>query len=94
MPNKNEISRETWSTDSQYFLRAFAIIAKSVGPAGIPVAKAIVQVFRGHPAVTSASEIFISMSTLGSYDLLDELQNAERIGRDFIASIQRFDAFR
>lgn len=55
---------------------------------GIQIAKAVVHVFDGDPLITGESAVFYAFSELHSYDLLDELQNAERIGRDFVASIQ------
>lgn len=55
---------------------------------GIQVAKAVVHVFDGDPAVTGMPAVFYAFSQLHSYDLLDELQNAERIGREFVDSIR------
>lgn len=55
---------------------------------GIQIAKAVVHVFDGDPTVTGKAAIFYSFSELHSYDLLDELQNAERIGREFVDSIR------
>ena len=55
---------------------------------GIFIAQAVVHVFDGDPFRTGESAIFYSFSDLHSSDLLDELQNAERIGRDFLNSIK------
>ena len=57
--------------------------------AGIQIAKAVVHVFDGDPVLTGAGAIYYAFSELHSHDLLDELQNAERIGRDFVAKIKR-----
>jgi hypothetical protein len=54
---------------------------------GIQIAKAVVHVYDGDPVITGQAAIFYAFSELHSYDLLDELQNAERIGREFVDSI-------
>jgi hypothetical protein len=55
---------------------------------GGPIAQAVVHVYDGDPVVTGKAAIFNAFSKLHSYDLLDELQNAERIGRDYVHSIK------
>ena len=56
--------------------------------ADLQIAKAVVHVFDGNPAVSGAGAIYHAFSELHSSDLLDELQNAERIGRDFVSSMR------
>ena len=58
-------------------------------PAGIQISKAVVHVFDGDPVLTGAGPIYYAFTKLHSHDLLDELQNAERIGRDFVAKIKQ-----
>lgn len=67
---------------------AHAKFLTSMGVSGQPIAKAVVHVYEGDPLITGATSIFHGFSNLHSYDLLDELQNAERIGRDFLNSIR------
>lgn len=89
MRTRYEISRDTWSADGRYLIRAYAKIPR-IAPLG-HMARAIglVQVFDGDPSLTGNRELFLSASELNSTDLLDELQNAERLGRDFVAKIKR-----
>lgn len=84
MQKKERLQRETWTLDHQYLIRAYA---KFDGPqvnSKKRYARAVVQVFKGDPAITFECEIFFAVSVLHGEDLLDELQNAERIARDFI----------
>jgi len=86
MYRATELSRSVWSLDRKYLIVAKAKF-RIVG--GLPerlIAKAVVHVFEGDPMISGASSIFSSFSDLHSSDLLDEFQNAERIGRDFVAS--------
>jgi hypothetical protein len=48
----------------------------------------VVHVYEGDPVVMEKAAIFEAYSKLHSYDLLDELQNAERMGRDYVDSIK------
>jgi hypothetical protein len=86
MYKSTEISRSVWSSDGRYLVMAHAKFRERLAACGVRVAKAVVHVFEGDPVLTGASAIFYSFSELHSGDLLDELQNAERIGRDFLAS--------
>lgn len=88
MHKSKEISRSMWTSDGRYLVMAHAKFRARLAASGIRVAKAVVHVFEGDPVITGASAIFYSFSELHSSDLLDELQNAERIGRDFLASIR------
>lgn len=81
---RTEIYRETWSSDRRYLIRAYAKLVPGFDAVCDSAAMGVVQVFEGDPAVTGLPEIFLSSSKLNCADLLDELQNAERIGRDFI----------
>jgi hypothetical protein len=81
-----EISRSVWSPDGKYLIIAQAKFRIFKGLPEQFIAKAVVHVFKGDPIISGASSIFSGFSNLHSSDLLDELQNAERIGRDFIAS--------
>ena len=89
MPKQQDIFRETWSADGRYLIRAYARIADATYVGYVSRALGVVQVFDGDPAVNGKAEVFLSSSRLNSYDLLDELQNAESIGRDFIAAMRR-----
>jgi hypothetical protein len=87
MYKPEEISRSIWSLDGRYLIMAHAKFRERLAACGIFVAKAVVHVFDGDPFITGESAIFYSFSELHSGNLLDELQNAERIGRDFLTSI-------
>lgn len=87
MHKSKEISRSMWTSDGRYLVMAHKFRAR-LAASGIRVAKAVVHIFEGDPVITGASAIFYAFSELHSSDLLDELQNAERIGRDFLASIR------
>jgi hypothetical protein len=84
MIKNKEISRTTWSSDGKYQIVAYAKFDPVIGVTTIPTARAVVHVFEGDSMAPSSSSIFASLSDLHCNDLLDELQNAERIGRDFI----------
>lgn len=88
MHNRNEILRETRSADGKYFIRAYAKIPRLGLLGHMARAIGLVQVFEGDPSVTGNPEIFLSASRLNGTDLLDELQNAERIGRDYVDSLR------
>lgn len=88
MRTRNEIFRETRSADGRYVIRAYARIGDQHTMASVFGVLGVVQVFDGDPSINGRPEIFLSSSKLNSHDLLDELQNAERIGRDFIAGIR------
>lgn len=88
MAKSREISRSVWTTDGKYLVIAHAKFRTVRGLTGQRIAKAIVHVYASDPVVTGGSTIFSGFSDLHSYDLLDELQNAERIGRDFVASLR------
>ena len=87
MSHRKELFRETWSSDRKYLIRAYAKVVAQPGITRVFTAIAFVQVFEGDPKITPPRELFFSASELNAHDLLDELQNAERIGRDFIAGI-------
>lgn len=86
MSRSTEITRSVWSPDRQYLVIAQAKFTTVQGLQGQFIAKAVVHVFKGNPLISGAPSIFSSFSDLHSSDLLDELQNAERIARDFIDS--------
>lgn len=86
MYKSKEISRRLWSSDGRYLVMAHAKFRERMAACGVHVAIAVVHIFEGDPVLTDASAIFYSFSQLHSGDLLDEVQNAERIGRDFFAS--------
>jgi hypothetical protein len=88
MDELNELARSVWSPDKKYLVMAHAKFRTVHGPNERAIAKAVVHVYRGDPIVTGASSIFSCFSMLHSSDLLDELQNAERLGRDFLASLR------
>ena len=88
MHKSNELSRSVWSTDGRYLMMTHAKFQNSRNASDIQIAKAVVRVYDGDPVVTGKDAIFYSFSELHSYDLLDELQNAERIGREFIDSLR------
>jgi hypothetical protein len=88
MFKSKELLRSIWSPDRRYLILAHAKFRNVRGLNDRPIAKAIVIVFEGDPAASDTPAVFSSYSELHSYDLLDELQNAERIGRDFVASIR------
>jgi hypothetical protein len=88
MDKPNELARSVWSPDKKYLVMAHARFRTVHGPGGRPIAKAMVHVYQGDPTVTGASSIFSCFSMLHCSDLLDELQNAERLGRDFLASLR------
>jgi len=81
---KNVLERTTWTQDRQYVIKARAKFAHPLIGGALVAARADVMVFRGDPEITRRREIFYALSQLHSHDLLDELQNAERIARDFI----------
>jgi hypothetical protein len=87
MHKSNELSRSTWSPDGRYLVVAHAKFRELRTDADRKIAKAVVHVFEGDPAITGAPAIYYAFSELHSRDLLDELQNAERIGRDFVSSV-------
>ena len=87
MHKRKDILRETWSANGRYLIRAYSKIADAIHVGYVPHVMGVVQVFDGDPSVNGKPEIFLSCSKLNGFDLLDELQNAERIGRDFIAAI-------
>jgi hypothetical protein len=88
MYKSKELSRSIWSPDGRYLVMAHAKFRNLRTAAGIRIAKAVVHVFDRDPVVAGAAPLYYAFSELHSYDLLDELQNAERIGRDFISSIR------
>jgi hypothetical protein len=88
MYKSKEISRSVWSSDGNYLVMAHAKFRTTRGITGQLIAKAVVHVYEGDPVITGAASIFFAFSHLHSCDLLDELQNAERIGRDFLTSIR------
>jgi hypothetical protein len=83
---RTDIFRETWSADGRYLIRAYAKVVADFARGSR--AMGVVQVFDGDPSLTGKPDIFLSSSKLHGNDLLDELQNAERIGRDFIADFR------
>jgi hypothetical protein len=87
MHKSKEMSRSNWSRDGRFLIMAHVKYRSLRSAMGIQIAKAVVHVFDGDPAVNGMPAIFYAFSELHSYDLLDELQNAERIGRDFVDSI-------
>lgn len=87
MYKSDELLRSIWSLDRRYLVLAHAKFRNVRGPAGQPIAKAVVIVFEGDPAVEGTPVVYSAFSNLHSCDLLDELQNAERIGRDFVGAI-------
>lgn len=89
MRNRKDIYRETWSADGRYLIRAYAKFSVETATEGSKKAIGVVQVFEGDPTLSGAPEIFLSSSKLNCIDLLDELQNAEWLGRDFVAKIKR-----
>jgi hypothetical protein len=88
MYKSREMSRSIWTPDGKYLVMAHAKFRTVRGPTGQRVAKAVVHVYAGDPLVSGVDWIFSGFSELHSYDLLDELQNAERIGRDFVAALR------
>jgi hypothetical protein len=88
MYKSKEMSRSVWLLDKKYLVMAHAKFRTVRGLTGQLIAKAVVHVYEGDPVVSGASSIFSGFSDLHSYDLLDELQNAERIGRDFVSSLR------
>jgi hypothetical protein len=88
MHKSKELSRSIWSADGKYLMTSHAKFRDTRGLTNRPIAKAVVLVFDGDPLLTGQQPIFSALSDLHSYDLLDELQNAERIGREFVASIR------
>jgi hypothetical protein len=88
MVKSREMSRSVWTTDGKYLVMAHAKFRTVRGLTGQRIAKAVVHVFAGNPVVSGVDAIFSGFSDLHSYDLLDELQNAERIGRDFVAALR------
>jgi hypothetical protein len=86
MNESKEMSRSIWSLDGKFLMTSHAKFRETRGLTGQPIAKAVVLVFEGDPLFTGKQPIFSAFSDLHSYDLLDELQNAERIGRDFVSS--------
>jgi len=89
MSNRKDIYRETWSADGRYLIRAYARFSVATAIKGSYKTVGVVQVFEGDPKLSGMSEIFLSSSKLNGIDLLDELQNAEWLGRDFVANIKR-----
>lgn len=89
MRNRKDIYRETWSADGKYLIRAYARFSIEAAVEGSHKVVGVVQVFEGDPKLSGMPEIFLSSSKLNGTDLLDELQNAEWLGRDFVAKIKR-----
>jgi hypothetical protein len=88
MHKSKELSRSIWSSDEKYLMMSHAKFKDARAWNARPIAKAVVLVFEGDPLKTGDLPIFSALSDLHSFDLLDELQNAERIGRDFLTSIR------
>jgi hypothetical protein len=88
MHKSKDMSRSIWSSDGKYLMMSHAKFREAKGWMGQPIAKAVIFIFEGDPVITGAPSIFSALSTLHSFDLLDELQNAERIGREFVDSIR------
>lgn len=87
--NQNDIYRETWSPDRRFLIRAYARNSVETNVKNVFRTVGVVQVFEGDPKLSGMPEIFLSSSKLNGNDLLDELQNAEWLGRDFVAKIKR-----
>jgi hypothetical protein len=88
MHNSKEMSRSVWTSDGKYLIMAHAKFSSARSVSGAQIAKAVVHVYEGDPVVMKKAAIFEAYSKLHSYDLLDELQNAERMGRDYVDSIK------
>jgi len=71
--------RQTGSTHQSLREYAYRLAAGA-----LPAPRAEVMVFRGDPMFNRRREIFYALSQLHSDALLDELQYAERITRNFI----------
>lgn len=89
MSNRKDIYRKAWSADGRYLIRAHARSSVDTAIKSSYKTVGVMQVFEGDPKISDMSEIFGSPSKLNDIDLLDELQNAEWLGRDFIAKIKR-----
>lgn len=88
MRKSEELSRSIWTPNGRYLIMAHAKFRELRTVSGLEIAKAVVHVFDGDPVASGATAIYYAFSELHSSDLLDELQNAERIGRDFVSSIR------
>jgi hypothetical protein len=85
MFDRDHMKRTTFSASRQYFIRAEARWAKpSFGPARI-VVKA--EVFEGSPTIVGNENIFLHKAQAATSDLLDALQSAEAIARQYIDSL-------
>lgn len=85
MFDRDHMERTTFSASRKYFIRAEAKWAKPrLGPARIFV-KA--EVFEGSPTILGNEHIFLHKAQAGTSDLLDALQSAEAIARQYIDSL-------
>jgi hypothetical protein len=86
MKMPSSLSRDTWLQENKYLIRAFAIWRPPLVGSSTCQAVGDVQVYVGNPADDMSNLIFCSKGQSNGYDLLDALQSAERIGRDFIST--------
>lgn len=89
MRNRKVIYRETWSADGRYLISAYARYTVETAIEGSYKTVGVVQVFERDPELSGAPEIFLSSSKLNGTGLLDELQNAEWLGQNFVAKFRR-----
>jgi hypothetical protein len=87
MDLQTQVSRETWSADGKYMVVSLAKHFPNVDHRRFDIVKASVQVFKGDPGLTTKIPIFIGNIDVYSNDMDDQLDEAERLGLSFIASI-------
>lgn len=88
MTDRVKMERDTWSKDGQYLIRATASFLPDVNNRPIDIVTGFVVVFFGNPESTGNPAIFMSSTQSHSNDLLEQLREAEHLGRDYIDSVR------
>lgn len=83
------MTRDSWSLDGQYFLRATVNFLPDINLREVDVINGSVRVYLGDLEIAGSMAIFMSETQSHSDDLYGQLDVAEQLGRDYINSIQQ-----
>jgi hypothetical protein len=83
-----EKSRDSWSNDQKYCLRATVNLSTSTKSGFFSSATTSIIVFEGDSNIASKSPLFIASYQMHTADVEKELNEGERVGLAFILSLR------
>jgi hypothetical protein len=79
-----ERSRDSWSEDQKYFLRATVNLSNTTKFGFFSSAATSIFIFEGNPDITAKFPLFMASYQTHTADIEEELREAERVGLAFI----------